>query len=65
MIPEILVIVIMLAFFGLWIHALVHVAKSEAKNKTLWVILIAFFGVVVLPFYWVMKPYKKIAKKEE
>lgn len=65
MIPEILIIVVMLAVFGLWIHALIHVAKSEAKNKTLWIVLLALLGAIVLPFYWVIKPYKKIAKKEE
>lgn len=55
---ELIVILVLLSIFGLWVSALISVAKRTdlpTNSKVLWIVFLLLFGFATAIIYWIIR----------
>lgn len=64
---EWLIVLLGLALFGLWIYTMVEIITSKFQdhsNKTLWLVLVIFLGLLGTLIYWIVGRQNRVIIKE-
>lgn len=59
---EIFVVVFVFGFLGLWLTALISVARRQdltTNSKILWIVLLAIGGIVTALIYWIVRLFTR------